>query len=186
MRDRSFGPTVLLGLGTTALTAVAATRDWARAAGDNAGVAVTAAADGADAAPLALALALVALAAWGVLLVLRGRARRGVAVVGALAAAGVVAATAAAFGTAQDDATTAVQAAGATSDAFVASLTAWYWSTGFAALGALATLVVAVVKAPRWPAMGDRYENPAVARATAPASDEDLWRALDEGHDPTA
>ncbi len=48
-------------------------------------------------APLALALSLVALAAWGVLLVLRGRVRRLVAALGVVAAAGVVLATVAAF-----------------------------------------------------------------------------------------
>jgi uncharacterized membrane protein (TIGR02234 family) len=148
-------------------------------------VAVTAAAAGNDVAPLALALALVALAAWGVLLVLRGRARRLVAVVGALAAAGVLAAVVSAFGSAQDAAVSAVQAAGATGDAFASSLTAWYWIAGAGAALSLAMLAVAVARAPRWPAMGSRYDAPA-ARETSPATTEDLWKALDEGHDPTA
>ena len=185
MRDRSFGPTVLVGLAASALTSVAAARDWARASGDNAGVSVDAAARGTDAAPLALALALVALASWGVLLVLRGRTRRVVAVVGALAAAGVVAAVVSAFGSAQDVAVEAVQGAGATSDTFVTSLTAWYWTTGVAGVLSLAALVVAVVRAPRWPAMGSRYDAPA-ARREAPTTEEDLWKAIDQGHDPTA
>ena len=185
MKDRSFGRTVLTGLGASGLTAVAAAQPWAEADGDNAGVAVSAVADGNDVAPLALALALVALASWGVLLVLRGSARRLVAVVGTLAAGGVLAAVVSASGSAQDAAVDAVQAAGATGDTFTSSLTAWYWTTGAAAALSLAALGVAVARAPRWPAMGSRYDAPS-ARETSPATTEDLWKALDEGQDPTA
>jgi uncharacterized membrane protein (TIGR02234 family) len=185
MRERSFGRTVLAGMGASALTAVAAAQPWAEAAGDNAGVAVTAAVDGTDVAPLALALALVALASWGVLLVLRGRARRVAAVAGTLAAAGVLVAVVTASGAAQDGAVSAAQAAGATGDTFTASLTAWYWTTGVAAALSVLALGVAVVRAPRWPAMGSRYDAP-TARRTTPATTEDLWKALDEGRDPTA
>jgi hypothetical protein len=86
---------------------------------------------------------------------------------------------------AQDAAVAAVQAQGATGDALAASVTAWYWVTGLAAALTLGTLLVAVRKAPSWPAMGSRYDAPATRSAT-PATDQDLWRALDEGHDPTA
>ena len=76
MRDRTFGPAVLGGLATAALTAVAAAQDWGVATGDNAGVTATGRADGATNGPLAHGEARVALASWGVLLVLRGRLRR--------------------------------------------------------------------------------------------------------------
>ena len=37
------------------------------------------------------------------------------------------------------------------------------------------------------PAMGSRFDSPAARDAGAtPKSDEDLWKALDEGRDPTA
>ncbi|HEX4976407.1 MAG TPA: Trp biosynthesis-associated membrane protein [Nocardioides sp.] len=188
MRDRSYGPAVLLGLGGAVLAAVASGRDWASSRGDAAGVEVSAAVAGSDTAPLALALSLVALAAWGALLVLRGRARRLVAVLGALAAAGVLATVVGRFGAAQDDAREAVVAAGATGDAFVSSLTGWYWAAGVGALLTLAALVVAVVRAPGWPAMGSRYDAPAARREQRESqpTEQDLWRALDEGHDPTA
>src|SRR4051794_41322100 len=78
-RFRSFAPTVLGGLAGAAAAAVAAGRTWATASGSAAGVPVRAGASGSDAAPPALALALVSLAAWGVVLVLRGTARPGVA-----------------------------------------------------------------------------------------------------------
>ncbi len=186
MRDRSFGPVVLGGLAAAALTAVGSARDWAVATGDNAGVPVTGAADGARSAPVALALALVALAAWGVLLVVRGRVRQVVAAVGALAAGGVVIAVVGAFGGVQGDAIEAAQAAGATSDAFSSGLGGWYWTTTVAAVLSTVALVVAVLKAPGWPAMGARYDSPAVAREASATSGEDLWKALDEGRDPTA
>lgn len=187
MRDRSFGPAVLAGLGGAALAAVAAGRDWATARGDAAGVAVSAAVAGSDTAPLALALALVALAAWGALLVLRGRARRAVAVLGSLAAAGVLVAVVGRFDAARADAREAVVAAGATGDTFASSLTGWYWTAGVGALLTLAALLVAVVRAPGWPAMGSRYDAPTARREqpTGEPGEQDLWRALDEGHDPT-
>ena len=45
-RDRSFGPTVLLGLAGATLAAVAGTRDWVTASGDAAGINVAAAVKG--------------------------------------------------------------------------------------------------------------------------------------------
>jgi uncharacterized membrane protein (TIGR02234 family) len=187
VRDRSFGPAVVAGLGGATLAAVASGRDWASARGDAAGVEVAAAVAGSDTAPLALALSLVALAAWGAVLVLRGRVRRAVAAVGALAAAGVLATVVGRFDGAQDDALEAVRAAGATGDVTAASLTGWYWTTAVGALLTLVALLVAVVRSPGWPAMGSRYDAPAARREQQQAerSEQDLWRALDEGHDPT-
>ena len=187
---------MLVGLAASTLTAVASGQDWATSRGDAAGVEVTASVTGSDTAPLALALALVALAAWGALLVLRGRVRRVVAVLGLLATAGVLATVVDSFDRAQDDSLDAVVAKGTTGDVFGTSLTGWYWATAVGAVLALIALAVAVVRAPAWPAMGSRYDAPA-ARDTAGAdadtadrtgamTDQDMWRALDEGHDPTA
>jgi uncharacterized membrane protein (TIGR02234 family) len=187
-RSRSFGPTVLLGLGGAALAAVAGSRDWSRASGTSGGVDVAAAVKGSDAAPLVLALALVALAAWGVVLVVRTRARQVVAVLGALAAAGALAATVVAVGEARDDAVAALLAKGAAEAATSASLTGWCFAAAAGALLALAGFVVTVVAAPGWPQMGTRYDAPS-ARADAepdrPASEQELWRALDDGRDPS-
>jgi uncharacterized membrane protein (TIGR02234 family) len=185
VRERSFAPAVLAGLAGATLAAVASAQDWATASGDNAGVEVTAAVSGSDTAPPALALSLVALAAWGAVLVLRGRVRQAVAVVGLLAAGTVVGVVVDAFDGAQDDAVEAVSALGATGDVLSSSLTGWYWATGVGAGLTAVALAVASVRAARWPAMGSRYDAPA-ARAEQPVTEEDLWRALDEGHDPTA
>ena len=37
----------------------------------------------------------------------------------------------------------------------------------------------------RWPTMGRRYEAPVAAAPQAPTTDADIWKALDEGRDPT-
>lgn len=183
-RDRSFGPAVLLGLAGAALTAVAGAREWATSRGDAAGIRVDAGVSGAESAPLVSALALVALAAWGVVLVVRGRLRRVVAAVGLVSALGSLAAVLLAFDRVQDDAVAATVARGATGDTFTTGLSAWYFLAGAGAVLAVAGLAVAVVRAPGWPAMGSRYDAPSVpARAD---QDEDLWRALDEGRDPTS
>lgn len=188
-RSRSFGPTVLVGLAGATLAAVAGARDWSRATGRAAGVDVTAVAKGSESAPLVVALALVALAAWGVVLVVRSRARRVVSVIGALAAAGVVVSTVLNAGRAQDDAVRALVAKGVAGDAFTSSLTGWYYVAAVGGVLALAAFVVAVVAAPRWPAMGSKYDAPATraeAQTAEPVTEQEMWRALDDGRDPTA
>ncbi|HZJ04198.1 MAG TPA: Trp biosynthesis-associated membrane protein [Nocardioidaceae bacterium] len=189
MADRSYGPTVLCGLVGAAVTAVAGTRDWALATADAAGIKVDASVNGSDSAPLVAALAFVALAAWGVVLVLRGRLRRWVAALGALASLGALIAVVAAFRGARNDATAALMgqagSGGVAGEVAEASLTGWYYVAGFAALVTLLAFLVAIWRSPVWPTMGTKYDAPA-ARAEAPVSDEDMWRALDHGHDPTS
>lgn len=183
-RDRSYAPTIAAGLAGAGLAAVAGARPWATSRGDAAGVEVEASVTGAESQPLVAALALVALAAWGVVLVLRGRARRVVAAVGLLASLAALVGVLLAFAQAQDDAAQAVFDRGATGDVVITSLTTWYYLAGVGALLAALAFAVAVVRAPRWPAMGSRYDAP-TARPAA-TSEEDMWRALDEGRDPTS
>jgi hypothetical protein len=183
-RDRSYGPTVLAGLAGAGLTAVAGSRVWATTEGDAAGITVEASVTGAESQPLVAAAALVALAAWGVVLVMRGRLRRPVAVVGLLASVGALLSVVLGYSAAQDDAVAAAVARGASGDSFETTLSAWYYLSALGALAATAAFVVAVARAPRWPTMGSKYDAPAAR--PAPASDEDMWRALDEGRDPTS
>lgn len=185
MADRSYGPTVVVGVVGATVTAVAGTRDWAQARGDAAGIKVEAAVKGSDSAPLVAALALVALAAWGVVLVLRGRPRSVVAAVGASAALGALVGVVGAFDRAEDDALQALMGTAGTGEAATASLTAWYYVAGLGALVTALGFLVAVWRSPRWPAMGAKYDAPS-ARAKAPETEEDMWRALDQGHDPTS
>lgn len=182
---RSFGPTILAGLSGGALTAVAGTRDWARATGDAAGIKVDAAVTGSQSSPLVAALALVALATWGVLLVIRGRPRRAVAGVGMLASVGALIAVLAGFSVVQDEAVSALMGQAASQQTRTSSLTAWYYAAGTGALVTTGAFLIAVGRSPSWPSMGTKYDAPA-AQAQAPATEEDMWRALDRGNDPTS
>lgn len=184
----TFGPVVLAGIGTAALTAVAASRTWLVATGDAAGLKVSTTITGSDAAPLALALALVALAAWGVVLVSRLRTRRIAVVLGLLAALGVLAVVISMGPDAHDTAARDLLNRGAASVGTL-SRRPWYWLTGLGALAQVAALVVALRQAPTWPEMSSRYDAPS-ARAEEIERPEDLgdlelWKALDEGRDPT-
>ena len=178
----TFGPTLLLGLGAAGVATVGAGRTWAEATTTAQGER-TAAAAGTDVAAGALPLALVALAAWGAVLVLRSTGRRVVAVIGLLAVAGAAASVVLQAGDAE---AVAGRMLGGASDVTTTS-TSWPVVTVVACLVAAAAFVVAVLYAPRWPEMSARYDAPADrAQDEESMSDADLWRALDEGHDPTA
>jgi uncharacterized membrane protein (TIGR02234 family) len=181
-RDRRglFAPLVLVGLASAALTAVSAARTWISATGDAAGVTVATRVSGSDAAPLALALSLVALAAWGVLLVGRTGSRRVAAVLGLVACAGalVVSAT-------LDSHEVAREALADKGAQQVASLghVGWYWVMRAAGIVQAATFLIALRRLPAWPTMSSRYDAPSAP--AEPKSETDVWKALDEGHDPT-
>jgi len=148
------------GLGA-AVAAVAGHQTWTRAPGAAPGLpAVTS--SGTDVAPVVLPLALVALAAWGTVLVLRLTGRRVVAAIGLCAslAAAVV----------------------ALSHVGDPHGTSWPVVAGVAAVLSTAGFGVALLQAHRWPEMSRRYDAPS---DQAPQTDNDLWRALDEGRDPT-
>lgn len=171
-RSRSFGPVVLGGLVTSGLAALAATRPWY-----DTGRVATLPGMGADLEqtyPAASAVSLVLLAAWGVLLVTRGRVRRLFAALAVLGGLGLVA--------------TAVAAAADRPDGDPA-LTGWFWVGVLAALLAVVPAVLAVRLVPTWPEMGSRYDAPAADTpprvAGEPMEERELWRSLDEGHDPT-
>lgn len=195
------GPVVLAGLATAGLVAVAATRSWvdlgdAMPPGVSGGAMPGTQTGAADPTtfPLASALSLVLLACWGVLLVTRRRVRRAFAVLAAVTAVGLVAAVATAAATLPASAEEA--AVSTTGAAAEASWTGWFLVAAVAALLAVVPAVLAVRLAPGWPEMGSRYDAPAAASeragqvvatpdADAEPAERDLWRALDEGHDPT-
>lgn len=168
----SFGPVVLAGLLTAGLAALAATRPWY-----DVGRGSTLPGMGADLEqtyPAASAVSLVLLAAWGVLLVTRGRVRRVFAAVAVLGGVGLVA--------------TAVAAATDRPEGDPA-LTAWFWVGAVTGVLAVVPAVLAVRLVPGWPEMGSRYDAPAAEappRTTGePMEERELWRSLDEGRDPT-
>ncbi len=180
---RTFGPVVLTGIVGSGLVALAGSKPWA-APDSTAGSTLVDKTGGH--VPLASALALVALAGWGVVLVTRGRVRQAVAVLVAVVSAGVVATAVLGRSSALDSARRATVDLGeAVSGAHV---TGWWWVAVPASVVALVAAVAAVSWCGSWPEMGRRYDAPVAAGAGAdPATmDEgDLWRAIDQGRDPT-
>jgi hypothetical protein len=168
-RRRSFGPTVLVGFGGAAIAAIAGTKHWVSTSTpqtvlDAQGTAVD--------APGVTALALVALAAWGVVLVTRGRFRRVMLVIAALAA---VAALPVGWAIHQDLPT--------------GTTTAWPWLAVAGLLLSAAAAAGGVRLARGWPEMGRKYDAPTgAAKPAVPLEEQssvELWKSIGEGHDPT-
>lgn len=196
-RSRTFGPVIVLGLASGVVVAVAGNQAATAAAGERAQSFAAAGFVIYDARmPAATAAALVVLACWGVVLVSRGWFRRATAALGALAAAGAVAAVAAGGASSAHDLRRSFSEAGYVG--VVVHHTAWFWT---AALGSVLTLVASVLAVrliPQWPEMGTRYDAPTGAGTRTdigqPSPVEqledqtsiDLWKAFDEGRDPTA
>lgn len=185
-RRRTFGPVVLVGLVAGGLTAIAGNNPAAKASGTTA---VSSGLVSYDAhLPLATALGLVVLACWGVVLVTRGRVRRAVALLGAVASAGALVSVLAGWAQVPDQLRDELAQVGVT-DAAV-SHTAWWWAAALGALVSLVACVAAFLLAPAWPEMGSRYDAPGAAAVPEAAPEEqsslDLWKAMDEGRDPTA
>jgi uncharacterized membrane protein (TIGR02234 family) len=184
-RERTgFAPVVILGLAAAALTSVASAKPWFSAAVDYRLMPGIRESDRSADMPLALALSLVVLAGWGAVLVSRGRARRVVLAIALLAALGVLGCVGAAPFTLPDDIRGRLLPG---SEDVTVSPTAWFVGAAVAGIVSAASLVAAWVLLPRWPTMSSRYDAPAARESAAPEaqSDTDLWKALDEGDDPT-
>ena len=187
-RRKAFAPTVVAGLASAGLTAVAANQVWATAEPEEGEFAFTTLTE-APQVPLVLTLGLVTLAAWGVLLVTRGGVRRLVAGLGALAATGALVAAVVGRWTLADSFEQDFADQGATA---VVDFGAWWWVAVAAAAISAVTAAIAVVSVGRWPEMGTRYDAPGAGSAgpakDGPAEEQtnlDLWKSIDEGHDPT-
>ncbi len=187
---RTFGPVLLLGLAAGALGAVAGNKPWAQGAGRSASqVSDYAVSPDAAEMPVAAALALVVLACWGVVLVSRGRVRRAVAVLGALAALGTLVSVVVGYSSVPDALRSSFEQAGIAG--VETELTGWFWAAAAAAVLSLLATVLAVRWVPGWPEMGSRYDAPGseVPAATVVPEEQsslELWKAMDEGRDPTA
>ena len=184
-RRRTFGPVVLLGLVGAGVVAFAGSETWTIGA-SCAGQQITP--DGSGDAPGATAVGLALLAAWGVLLVTRGRVRQVVAVLVALLGVGLVPAVLFGFESAGDAVIDNLGAVGV--DCVETSVQGWFWAAVVALPFAVLPALVAVRLVRDWPEMGRRYDaHPDQAPpAVAPEDQEnlDLWKAMDEGRDPTA
>lgn len=192
---RTFGPVVLLGVAAAALAAVSGTKPWVTGRSGSvdadAGSTMTTALalDGVRESPLAAALALAVLACWGVVLVTRGRVRRAVALLALVGSAGLLAATVEAFWSLPDKLTEALLEVSGT-DTVSTTFTPWYAAGLAGALLSVVATVAALRLVRHWPEMGARYDAPTGARAdgaqSQPTENIDIWKALDEGRDPTA
>ncbi len=177
---RTFGATVLLGLLGSGLAALSGGKPWA-APDSQAGATLVDHTGGH--VPLAGALGLVALACWGVVLVTRARVRRAVAALGAVVAVGLVVTAVLGRSTALDSARAATVVLG--SEGTSAHVTGWWWAALVGSVLALAASVLALRFCGSWPEMGSRYDAPATRPQPEDLDDLDLWRAIDQGHDPT-
>ncbi len=195
---RTFGPVALVGLAASGLAAFAGQQGMLRIPSDDLerlGLISFVGQDQAEVEfPLAGALALVALACWGVLLVTRGRVRQVVGALAAVAATGVVAVAVIGGFLQDDDAATAIAdqlGIPMLADQYALESTPWFWATLVAGLVAAAAAAAAVRLAPGWPEMGSRYDAPAAHEtktSDVPAEERtnlDLWKSMDEGDDPT-
>lgn len=195
-----FGPVVLAGLVTSGTAALAGTRVWVDIPPEAEQHSLVTLGAPVGEVPLAGGLGLVALACWGVLLVTRGRVRRAVALLGAAAAAGVVAAGTVGLLDVADEARRTLRERGFTDPEVSANM--WGPLTVVAGVLAVLVLLLAWRAAPAWPEMGRKYDAPAGSSGAAtparpgPAVEDlgavtdtsnlDLWKQLDDGLDPTA
>ncbi len=197
-RRRTFGPVVLAGLASAGLASVAGSKPWVTGesggvdSSSGGGLGSALSLDSVAESPLAAALALVVLACWGVVLVTRGRFRRAITVLALVTSLGLLAATVEAYFNLPDAlAASLLEVSGV--DTASTSITGWYAVALVAALACAATTLSAVRLVKEWPEMGTRYDAPAGAQPgdEAPADEPpteniDIWKALDEGRDPTA
>lgn len=177
---RAFGPTLLLGIPAAAVAVLAASKPLVSSPGLQGERYATL-----GEVPLALPLAIIPLLCWGVVLVLRGHWRKVPAFVGLFGSLATIAAADAGLDTAERDLADAVASLG--SDTIRIEWTAWFWVLVVASLLSAIALAVALRHAHLWPGMSRRYDAPGAAPAPdVPSSNQDLWKAMDEGRDPTA
>lgn len=188
-RRRTFRPVVALGLLSTGLAVLATSNDLVRG---RAGTVTheTLATSGRDltGSPLASALALTVLATWGVVLVTRGWFRRLVTAIGLAGSLGLAVALVVQPRQMLDRLSDALLEASPTETASV-ELTIWAAVAMVTCLGMVVASGAALVLVKHWPEMGSRYDAPGQQRSEEPVEPEnnlDIWKALDDGRDPTA
>lgn len=209
---RALAIAIVGGLAAGGLALLGVSQTWAQVEIAVAGVpSSTIEVSGTSAVPWVGALTLVILAGALAIVPTGGWLRRVVGVIVGLAAAGAVIGTLTA-GPAIDDALTEKlaqsPASGGVNDAAVVAAAdhpAWRWLSLVGSTAGLAVGLFVASRGQSWPTMGSRYDAPASRREDAggpepdqpdqpadaaesdqPAENADLWRAMDEGRDPTA
>jgi uncharacterized membrane protein (TIGR02234 family) len=192
-RSGGYAPSLLLGLlGAVGMT-VGVARPWAAATAHQRGVPpIEASVTGADLVPLAGALGVVVLAAFGAVIATRGWVRRGLGVLIAIASVVVLvcALHPAGAGQALEE---GLSNKGWTGGDYTTSTPAWRWVV-LAASFVCAFAGAAVARlGGRWSTMGKEYDVPATTQrpqdSTAASGDAmseaEVWREIDQGRDPT-
>jgi uncharacterized membrane protein (TIGR02234 family) len=195
---REYAAAMVLGLVGAGSAALAGSRTWVVASATQRGIPpVEADVAGNDLHPLAGALAFVLLAAFGAVLATRGRPRRAIGLL-VIAAAAVVLVLTLTPSSPDDLLRQGLAARGwAGATPYRVSWQLWRLVSALGAVLCLGAGWLVVRRADRWPAMGSRYDAPS-GTAAAPvvtepaegsrgdtATEADMWRALDEGRDPT-
>jgi uncharacterized membrane protein (TIGR02234 family) len=193
LRDRArqfYAPALLAGLlGGVGIT-VGAARPWAGATSTQPDLpVVSASATGTDLAPVAGALGLVLLAAFGAVIATRGWVRRALGVL-ILVASVVVLVAVIVPGGATDLLRSGLAAKGWSGGGYTTSTSWWRWLVLVSSLVTAAAGLATAAYGDRWAVMGSRYDAPAEQRSGAdqPAealSESQVWQAIDQGRDPT-
>jgi uncharacterized membrane protein (TIGR02234 family) len=180
MKSRGLAFGFLLAGGALAL--IASAQPWWRGIGGAAGVKFT---GSQSTGGLSQALAIVALAGALLMLALRSRGRRVVAVLLLLAGVGI--ALVGGFGLRpRPDAVRSQLGHISLLDNFGLTATAWPWIFALAGLLIGGGALVTMITAGNWPAGSDRFQTRS-DKAQAATSEEpaELWKAMDAGVDPT-
>ena len=185
---RLYVPVVLATLAAGGLAALSASRTWAHVVIATDGLPSDSVdVSGSDAQPIVTALAVVIVTAALAVLAASARVRRGVGVFTVLVALTGTAVVLAGHGSVDD----AVQRAIRESPAFTSTVPD-YDTSGWRIVTVVAFAVAALLGGVTawfghtWPTMGSRYDAPnAHPEPTGPDSEADMWKALDEGRDPT-
>ena len=188
---RLYAPVVLGTLAAGGLAFFAAGRTWAESEVKADGLAAaTVSVSGSDAQPLVSALALVVVTTALAILAAGPRLRRFVGGLTMLVAVvGVIAVPRSGSGRLADALTSAAEKSPAyTGPSSLGDVSHGVWDlvTIAAFVIALALGAVTVKLGPRWPTMSTRYDAPSSRPPKEIRSDTDLWKAMDDGQDPTA
>ncbi|MEY9874905.1 putative membrane protein (TIGR02234 family) [Streptacidiphilus sp. MAP12-33] len=199
---RSLALTLLFAVAGATLLLVAAGQTWVTGHAQAQGVTRTVVAQGGEVTGVPGAMALVGLASVVAVFAVRGRGRKLLGVLVALAGVGAVAtAVSGALGSESHALDEKASRSVGLSDIAVSSLThtGWPWAAVVGGLLVVAAGASTVLRGRDWPGMSARYDAPAGKRgvaasarkgtaASAPAQQTpaDLWKALDRGEDPTA
>lgn len=190
-----YGPTLVVGLLGAIAATVGVAKPWVTASVQETGLpSIEAQVTGSDLAPLAGALGVVVLAAFGAVIATRGWVRRSLGVLIVVASA-VLLVTAVHPPASTDALHDALTAKGWTGGQLDPATSGWRWLTLIGSGLALAAGFAISLYGARWATMGSQYDAPRTRgrpdtkgsgdSTAAVSSEADVWREIDRGRDPT-